>query len=147
MRGNVLDPLTGFECSFETATAAVNGFSVRLFLTTIGFAPAASFFMPSRTRACARRGGGGGAVAGNIVGLCRDFFNKLCTPCVSKGVFKFDFFRNGVTPSLVINGEPYFLSSTTLRPLGAKGDFYGVSQFVQYRTAGLYGRLAVPQFV
>ena len=46
--------VTGLEF-FLTASTAVSTAFLMPFLTTIGFAPAATFFIPSRTRACARR--------------------------------------------------------------------------------------------
>ena len=63
------------------------------FLTTIGFAPAATFFMPSWMSACASSVAVVGAVAGDVVGLDGDFAHQLRAH-VLKGVFQLDFLRD-----------------------------------------------------
>ena len=61
-------------------------------------------------------GGGRGAVAGHVAGLGGDFLDHLGAH-VLEVVFELDFLAT-VTPSLVMVGEPNFLSMTTFRPLG-----------------------------
>ena len=80
-------------------------------LSAIGFAPAATFFRPSRTIACASTV----AVvvpspATSFVAVatsrtsCAPWFSKTSSTSISRAI---------VTPSLVIVGAPNFLSSTT----------------------------------
>ncbi len=85
-------------------------------LSDIGFAPAATFFRPAFTRACARTV----AVvvpspATSLVLVATDFAS--CAPRFSNGSSS-SISRAMVTPSLVIVGAPNFLSRTTLRPFG-----------------------------
>src|SRR6202165_1213851 len=82
----------------------------------IGFAPAARFFKPSVMIACASTV----AVvvpspATSLVFVATSLSN--CAPMFSKGSGR-SISRAIVTPSFVIVGAPYFLSSTTLRPFG-----------------------------
>ena len=58
-------------------------------LRAIGLAPAATFFMPSRTIACAEHGRGRGAVTGDVVGLGGDLFGELGAH-VLEGVLQLD---------------------------------------------------------
>ena len=86
--------------------------------STMGLAPAVTFFMPSRTRAWASKV----AVvvpspATSLVLVATSFtswapmFSKASSSSTSLAM---------VTPSLVMRGAPNFLSSTTLRPLGPR---------------------------
>src|SRR5438067_10042801 len=83
---------------------------------SIGFIPAATALMPSRTMACAR------TVAvvvpspaivlvllATSLTICEPMFSNLSESSISFAT---------VTPSLVMRGAPYDLSSTTLRPFG-----------------------------
>ena len=64
------------------------------FVITIGFAPAATFFRPSRTNACASSGSGGGAVACDVVGLGGNFLHQLCAHVLER-VFELDLLGDG----------------------------------------------------
>ena len=83
----------GLLISLSVFTASSVAISMPFF-TTIGFAPAATFFRPSRIIACASSGGGGGAVADDVVGLGGDFLDQLRAH-VLKGVFQLDFLGDG----------------------------------------------------
>src|SRR5579863_542917 len=87
----------------------------------IGFAPAARFFKPSVIMACAS------TVAVVVPSPATSFVLvatslSSCAPMFSKGSGR-SMSRAMVTPSLVMVGEPYFLSSTTLRPFGPSVTF------------------------
>ena len=108
-------PFTAWEFFLICSTAASTAFCMPFF-TTIGFAPAAMFFMPSRTRACASRV----AVvvpspAASLVLVATSFtraapmFWNASSSSISLAI---------VTPSLVISGLPYFLERTTFLPFG-----------------------------
>ena len=99
----------------ETASAVAASMPRR---STMGLAPAARFFIPSRTMACASRV----AVvvpspATSLVLVATSLIS--CAPMFSKGSSNSTSLAM-VTPSLVMRGAPYFLSSTTLRPLGPR---------------------------
>jgi hypothetical protein len=82
----------------------------------IGFAPAATVFTPSRKIACARTV----AVVVPSPATSEVFeatSRTICAPMFSRASFN-SISLATVTPSLVIVGEPNFLSMTTLRPLG-----------------------------
>ena len=103
-------PETSFDCDFRLATTASTAFSIPR-LSAIGFAPAATFFIPSRTIAWASTV----AVvvpspATSLVAVATS--RTSCAPWFSK-MFSTSISRAMVTPSLVIVGAPYFLSSTT----------------------------------
>ena len=109
------EDVTGFEFALTASTAASTPILMP-FLTTIGFAPAATFFIPSRTKACAR------SVAVVVPSPATSFVFVAtsltsCAPMFSNGSSSSTSFAI-VTPSFVINGEPYFLSRTTFLPLG-----------------------------
>ena len=110
-------PLMGRDSSAKASTAASVAFSMPR-LRIMGFAPAARFFRPSRTIACASRV----AVvvpspATSLVLVATSLIS--CAPIFSKGSSSSTSLAM-VTPSLVMAGAPYFLSSTTLRPLGPR---------------------------
>ena len=108
-------PSIGLLMDFSSSTHRSTAFSMPYF-TIIGFAPAATFFKPSRTMACARMV----AVvvpspATSLVLVATSRTN--CAPMFSNGSST-SISLAMVTPSLVINGAPYLRSNTTLRPLG-----------------------------
>src|ERR1041384_6176478 len=85
-------------------------------LSAIGFAPAATVFTPSRKIACARTV----AVVVPSPATSEVFeatSRTICAPMFSRESLSSISFAT-VTPSLVMVGEPNFLSSTTLRPFG-----------------------------
>ena len=103
-------PLTSFDCDFRFSTTASTAFSMPR-LSAIGLAPAETFFRPSRTIAWASTV----AVvvpspATSFVAVatsrtsCAPWFSKASSTSISRAI---------VTPSFVIVGAPYFLSSTT----------------------------------
>ena len=108
-------PLTGWDAVLISLTAA----SVALAMPrrrTIGFAPAARFFRPSRMMAWAR------TVALVVPSPATSFVlvatsRMSCAPMFSAGSAS-SISLAMVTPSLVMSGVPNFLSRTTLRPLG-----------------------------
>ena len=63
-------------------------------LRSIGFMPAATDFAPSRMIACGEHGRGGGAVAGNVVGLRGDLAHHLRAH-VLELVFELDLLGDG----------------------------------------------------
>ena len=108
-------PLTFLEFFLISAMAA-SAAALMPFFMTMGLAPAARFFRPSRTMAWVSRV----AVvvpspATSLVLVATSFTS--CAPMFSMGSAS-SISLAMVTPSLVMRGEPYFLSSTTLRPLG-----------------------------
>ena len=108
-------PLTCCEEALTASTAASTAALIP-FLTTIGLAPAATFFIPSLTRACAR------SVAVVVPSPASSFvFEETsltsCAPIFSNGLSSSISFAI-VTPSFVISGAPYFLSRTTFLPFG-----------------------------
>jgi len=110
-------PLTFLEFFLISATAVETAFCIP-FLTTIGFAPAAMFFIPSRTSACASRV----AVvvpspAASFVLVATSFI--IAAPIFSNSSSSSTSFAM-VTPSFVTSGEPNFLSRTTFLPLGPR---------------------------
>ena len=111
------EPETGFDRALTSSTTLTTARSMPRF-RSIGFMPAATDFMPSRTMACARTV----AVvvpspAMSLVfeatsrSICAPMFSNLSLSSISLAT---------VTPSLVMRGAPKLLSMTTLRPLGPK---------------------------
>src|SRR6266508_833643 len=107
--------VTFFEFFFRSSTTASTARSMPR-LRSIGFIPAATAFEPSFTIACAR------TVAVVVPSpaksddfeatsrtICAPIFSNLSSSSISLAT---------VTPSLVMRGAPYDLSSTTLRPFG-----------------------------
>ena len=82
--------LARFSMSLTTAATAMSMPRLR----SIGFMPAATDLAPSRTIACGEHGRGGGAVAGEIVGLLRDFAHHLRAH-VLELVFELDLLGDG----------------------------------------------------
>src|SRR6478672_7059419 len=111
------DPETGLERFLRSSTTLVTARSMPR-LRSIGFMPAATDFMPSRTIDWARTV----AVvvpspAMSLVfdatsrSICAPIFSNLSSSSISLAT---------VTPSLVTRGAPKLLSRTTLRPLGPR---------------------------
>ena len=116
-RAMSLEPLTFWLLAAKASTAAFTAFCMPRF-TSMGLAPAATFFMPSLTRAWASTV----AVvvpspAASLVLVATS--RTSCAPMFSKASFS-SISLAMVTPSLVMTGLPNFLPSTTLRPLGPR---------------------------
>ena len=103
-------PETSFDWAFRSSTTQPTADSIPRF-SAIGFAPAATFFRPSRTIAWASTV----AVvvpspATSFVAVatsrtsCAPWFSNTSSTSISRAI---------VTPSFVIVGAPNFLSSTT----------------------------------
>ena len=108
-------PLTFWLISRIASTAASVAFFIPL-RRTIGFAPAARFFIPSCTIACAS------TVAVVVPSPATSFVFAAtslisCAPMFSNASASSISFAM-VTPSFVISGAPYCLSSTTFLPFG-----------------------------
>ena len=108
-------PLTFLEF-FLISSMAASAAALMPFFIIMGLAPAARFFRPSRTMAWVSR-------VAVVVPSPATSLVLVATSLTSWAPM----FSMGsgssislamVTPSLVMRGEPYFLSSTTLRPLG-----------------------------
>ena len=103
-------PEISFVCDLRFSTTASTAVSIPRF-RPMGLAPAATFFRPSRTMACASTV----AVvvpspATSLVAVATS--RTSCAPWFSNGSST-SISRAIVTPSLVIVGAPNFLSSTT----------------------------------
>src|SRR5712664_3750639 len=110
-------PSTLVDCAFISSTTAMTPRSRPRF-RSIGFAPAAMFFIPSWTMACARTTDVVvPSPAMSLVLVAASL--RSCAPMFSKGSSS-STSRATVTPSWVTVGEPNFLSSATLRPLGPR---------------------------
>ena len=106
---------TGRDWRLSSATIAATPFSMPR-LTPIGLAPALTFWRPSATIAWASTMAvvvPSPATSSVLVATSL----RSWAPMFSNGSSS-SMSRAMVTPSLVIVGAPYFLSSTTLRPLG-----------------------------
>src|SRR5262245_36794624 len=108
-------PETEVESFLSSATTFSTAVSIPFF-TSMGFAPAAMFLVPSRTIACAR------TVAVVVPSPARSLVLEatsltITAPRFSNLSWKSNSFAT-VTPSLVMVGEPKDLLMTTLRPLG-----------------------------
>ena len=113
-------PLTFWEPALMEATAASTALAIPFFIT-MGFAPAARFFRPSPMMDCASRVAVVVPSPATSLVLVETSFTS-CAPMFSKGSSS-SISLAMVTPSLVMRGAPYFLSSTTLRPLGPRVTF------------------------
>ena len=110
-------PFTFWLLAAKASTALFTAFCIPRF-TSMGLAPAATFFMPSVTRACARTVAV--VVPSPAASLVRVATSRTsCAPMFSKASFS-SISLAMVTPSLVMRGLPNFLPSTTLRPLGPR---------------------------
>ena len=111
---------TTLACFPRSSTMASTALSIPRF-KSIGFAPAATFFNPSFTIACAKTV----AVvvpspARSLVLLATSF--TICAPMFSKGSFNSISFAT-VTPSLVTVGPPNDFPIITFRPFGPSVTF------------------------
>jgi hypothetical protein len=123
-------PLTGLACFFSSATITSTAFSIPR-LSSIGFAPATTFFAPSRKMACASTVAvvvPSPAMSDVLLATSR----TICAPMFSRGSFR-SISLATVTPSLVIVGEPNFLSRTTLRPFGPSVTFTALARLLTPR--------------
>src|SRR6202790_4676904 len=112
--------ISSFEVTFlefltRSATTASTARSIPRF-RSIGFMPAATDLAPSRTIAAASTvavvvpsPAASAALEATSRTICAPMFSNLSSSSISLAT---------VTPSLVMRGAPYDLSSTTLRPLG-----------------------------
>src|SRR6195256_2725479 len=109
--------VVGFDCFFSSSTSAVTALSMPR-LRSIGFMPAATYFMPSRTIACAS------TVAVVVPSpamsevLEATSFTSWAPMFWSLSLSSISLATD--TPSLVTVGAPKERSSTTLRPLGPR---------------------------
>ena len=105
-------------------------FSIPRF-SSIGFAPATTFFAPSRKIACASTVAvvvPSPAMSDVLLATSR----TICAPMFSSASFSSISFAT-VTPSFVIVGEPNFLSRTTLRPFGPRVTFTAFASWLTPR--------------
>ena len=110
-------PPTGWLIFLIASTAASVAFFIP-FLKIIGLAPAARFFIPSFTIACASTVAV--VVPSPATSLVLEATSLIsCAPMFSNGSASSISFAM-VTPSFVISGAPKDLSRTTLRPFGPK---------------------------
>ena len=108
-------PDTALEFAFSAATALSTAFWIPLRMT-IGFAPAATFFMPSWMKDCASSVAV--VVPSPAASFVLDATSRIsCAPMFSDASSSSISFAI-VTPSFVISGVPYFLSRTTFLPFG-----------------------------
>ena len=112
--------LQGLEIFFSSATTASTALSMPRF-RSIGFMPAATYFMPSCTIACASTvavvvpsPATSEVLEATSFSICAPMFSNLSFSSIS---FATD------TPSLVTVGAPNERSSTTLRPFGPRVTF------------------------
>src|SRR5712692_1526080 len=109
--------VTFLEFRLRSATTASTAMSTPR-LRSIGFMPAATALAPSRTMACASTVAvvvPSPATSEVLLATSR----TIWAPMFSRGSLSSISFAT-VTPSLVMRGEPYFLSRTTFRPLGPR---------------------------
>ena len=114
------EPETSFERFCRSATTLDTARSMPRF-RSIGFMPAATAVMPSRTMAWASTvavvvpsPAASLALLATSRSICAPMFSNLSFSSMSLAT---------VTPSLVMRGAPKLLSSTTLRPLGPSVTF------------------------
>ncbi len=109
--------VVGFDCFFSCSTSAVTALSMPRF-RSIGFMPAATYFMPSRTMAC----------ASTVAVVVPSPAMSLVLEATSLTIWAPMFWSLSLssislateTPSLVTVGPPNERSSTTLRPFGPR---------------------------
>src|SRR3984893_11261749 len=112
-----LDVVHGLEIFFSSSTATLTALSMPR-LRSIGFMPAATYFMPSVTIACASTVAVVVPSPATSEVLEATSFTS-CAPMFSNLSFSSISFATD-TPSLVTVGAPKERSSTTLRPLGPR---------------------------
>ncbi len=115
----------GFDNFASAATAAMVALSIPRF-RSIGFIPADTDFMPSRTMPCAR------TVAVVVPSpamsdVCDETSFTICAPMFSKRSSS-SISLATETPSLVMVGAPNDFSKTTLRPLGPNVTFTALAR-------------------
>src|SRR5215211_1752376 len=108
-------PWTSFERLLRSATTLVTAMSMPRF-TSIGFMPAATDFMPSRTIAWARTVAV--VVPSPAMSLVFEAASRTIWAPMFSNLSLSSISLATVTPSLVMRGAPKLLSMTTLRPLG-----------------------------
>ena len=96
-------------------------------------------FQALRINRLGQNGGGGGAIAGGVAGLARDFADHLRAH-VFKGVFQLDFLGHGHAV-LGDGGRAEFFVEHDVAALGAEGGDDGAGQFVDAFEKRLAGRL------
>ncbi len=115
-----LVPATGLERALRSSTTLATARSMPRF-RSIGFMPAATDFMPSRTIAWARTVAV--VVPSPATSLVFEATSRsICAPMFSNLSFS-SISLATVTPSLVMRGAPNDLSITTLRPFGPSVTF------------------------
>ena len=112
----IISPFTGLLSFFSSSTAASTAFSIPRF-NAIGFAPAATFFTPSRKIACAS------TVAVVVPSpatseVLEATSRTICAPMFSNPSFSSISFAT-VTPSLVISRRSELLVQDHIAPLRA----------------------------
>jgi hypothetical protein len=111
---------TSFESFLSSATTASTAFSMPR-LSSIGLAPATTILIPSRKIACAS------TVAVVVPSPAVSDVLLATSRTIWAPMFSSEFLRSisfaTVTPSLVIVGDPNFLSRTTFRPFGPSVTF------------------------
>ena len=116
---------TDWLISFNLLTAAFTALSIPRF-KSIGFAPAATFFKPPVTIACASTVAVVVPSPATSAVFEATSFN-ICAPIFSTGSCSSISFAT-VTPSLVMWGAPNFLSITTFLPFGPKVTFTALAK-------------------
>src|SRR5574342_53657 len=112
---SMASPATGLESFLISSTTTSTAFSTPR-LSAMGLEPAATFFRPSRKMHWASTVAvvvPSPATSEVLLATSR----TICAPMFSSGSFN-SISLATVTPSFVMVGDPYFLSITTLRPLG-----------------------------
>src|SRR5690242_12070880 len=119
------EPATGFERAFRSSTTLSTARSMPRF-RSIGFMPAATDFMPSRTIAWASTVAV--VVPSPALSFCFEATSRsICAPMFSNLSLS-SISLATVTPSLVMRGAPNDLSITTLRPLGPSVTFTALAR-------------------
>src|SRR5438270_5948928 len=114
------DPETGLERFLRSSTTLVTARSIPRF-KSIGFMPAATDFIPSRTIAWARTVAV--VVPSPAMSLVFEATSRTIWAPIFSNLSLSSISLATVTPSLVIRGAPKLLSMTTLRPFGPRVTF------------------------
>ena len=126
---------TGRGCDSTAASTAASMPRLR----SIGLAPAATFLRPSRHHGPGEHGGGGGAVAGDVVGLLGDLLDQLGADLLV-GVFELDVLGDADAVLGDRGGTPLLLEDD-VAALRAEGDGDGVGELVHAGFEGTAGLL------
>ena len=123
--------LDGHACGCASTTASVAASMPRL--SSIGLAPAASVLQAFGDDGLGQHGGGGGAVAGDVVGLGGGFLEQLGAHVLVR-VFQFDFLGHG---HAVVGdgGGAEFLVQRHVAALGAEGGGHRVRRACPCRSS------------